>query len=174
MPLFKPDYYVKSFKTMDLDRLKQKGIRLLLCDIDNTLAAFDDPAASIAARRFIWQAETAGIQVALMSNNVKKRTESFARNLGAKRVYSFSLKPFPFTFWRAMRDYRVSPKQTAILGDQLFTDLLGGKLSGIYTVLSDPVSQRERPDTSLMRFLEGFVNRNYEKRNVMKRGEYDD
>lgn len=174
MPLFKPDYYVKSFQYLDINRLRARGIRLLLCDIDNTLVAFDDPDSNQAVRRFLQAVRSRGIEVALMSNNFKSRTSHFARDLGVENVYSFSMKPLPVTFWRAMKDHGCQPHEVALIGDQLFTDILGGNLSGIYTILSAPIVERERLDTWMMRILERVVFRWYEKKNIMKRGDFDD
>lgn len=173
MPVFKPDYYVKNFKYLDINRLKQMGIKLLLCDIDNTLVAFDDPDSNTGVRFFLDTVKSAGITVALVSNNLKNRVERFGRNLDVQ-VYSFACKPFPFTFWRAMMDHHFSPKETAILGDQLFTDMLGGRLAGITTILTAPACERERTDTKIMRTLERAVFHHYEKKGIMKRGEFDE
>lgn len=173
MHLFKPDYYVKSFKYLDINRLRRMNIRLLLCDIDNTLVAFDDPDSNHGVEFFIRAVQSAGIEVALMSNNVKSRTEKFGRFLGV-RIYSFSCKPFPFAFRKAMRDFGVKPSQTALIGDQLFTDILGGNLSGLMTILSAPIVERERTDTKILRSLERVVFHSYEKRGIMKRGDFDD
>ncbi len=173
MHVFKPDYYVKSFKYLDINRLKRDNIRLLLCDIDNTLVAFDEPDSNSGVHLFLDTLRSAGIEVALMSNNVKKRTEKFGRRLNI-HIYSFSCKPFPFKFRKAMKEFGVLPEQTAIIGDQLFTDVLGGNLAGITTILSAPIVERERPDTRIMRGLEHIVFHFYEKKGIMKRGDFDD
>ncbi|MEY8380531.1 YqeG family HAD IIIA-type phosphatase [Ileibacterium valens] len=173
MHLFKPDYYVKSFKYMDINRLKKMNIRLLLCDIDNTLVAFDEPHSNEGVRFFIEMVQSAGIQVALMSNNVKSRTEKFGQALGV-RIYSFSCKPFPFTFVKAMKDFGVRADHTALIGDQLFTDMLGGNLAGITTILTAPIVERDKLDTKALRTLERFVFHHYEKKGIMKRGDFDD
>ena len=39
--LFTPDWYIRSYRNLDLERLVQSGIRVLVCDIDNTLVAHD-------------------------------------------------------------------------------------------------------------------------------------
>ncbi len=173
MHLFKPDYYVKSFKYLDINRLKRMNIRLLLCDIDNTLVAFDDPDSNHGVEFFIRAVQSAGIEVALMSNNVKSRTEKFGESLNVK-IYSFSCKPFPFAFQKAMKDFNVSPQETALIGDQLFTDMLGGNMAGIMTILSAPIVERERPDTKILRGMERAVFHYYEKKGIMKRGDFDD
>lgn len=174
MPLFKPDYYVKSFKYVDINKLEAMGIKLLLCDIDNTLVAFDDPDSNKGVHLFIEALKSRGIKVALMSNNFSWRVKRFAKDLGMDRIYSFSMKPFPFTFRRAMKDYHLRPDQVALIGDQLFTDMLGGNLAGVYTILSAPIVERERLDTFLLRILERAVFRHYEKKGIMKRGDFDE
>lgn len=174
MSVLKPDYYIENFSHLDIQKLKQKQIRLLLCDIDNTLVAFDDPHSNLAVHDFIESVKAEGIQVALMSNNVAARTRRFGKDLGVQKIYSFCWKPMPFMYWKAMKDYACSPQETAILGDQLFTDILGGNLAGIYTILTKPIVERERTDTKVLRFFERRVFQNFEKNNIMKRGNFDD
>lgn len=174
MQIFHPDQYIRSYKSLDIPRLQEQGIKLLLCDIDNTLVAFDDPHSNEDVRQFMQALEAAGIKPALMSNNFKSRAKRFSKNLGVEKIYSFSLKPLPFTYWRAMLEHHVKRSETAILGDQLFTDILGGSIAGITTILTAPVVDRERPDTRFMRLLEKFLYRYYEKKNIMKRGDFDD
>ena len=62
MKLFTPDYYVESYRTLDLERLKRHGIRVLVCDIDNTLAAHDEPLPDAQAIAFVRRVRDAGIQ----------------------------------------------------------------------------------------------------------------
>lgn len=73
-----------------------------------------------------------------------------------------------------MKHYNVSPNQTALLGDQLMTDMLGGHLAGIYTILTAPIIEKDKWDTQINRFFEGFIYRHFEKKNILKKGEFDD
>ena len=68
MNLFAPDYYVKSFKTLDLQKLHEKGIQLLLCDIDNTLVAYDEAIPNQDVVDFVKKLNLNGIEIALCSN----------------------------------------------------------------------------------------------------------
>ena len=77
MSLFKPDYYVSSYRKIDIDRLKQAGIRLLLCDIDNTLMAYNEKVPNQEVIAFIEKVKASGITVALCSNATKKRAYRF-------------------------------------------------------------------------------------------------
>lgn len=172
MSLFKPDYYVSSFQSIDIERLKKAGIRLLLCDIDNTLMAYNEKAPNQQVVSFIDTVQAQGIEVALCSNASKKRAQRFARDLHVSQVYYLSLKPLPFKFWRAMKEHGYSKRQIALLGDQLFTDMLGGHLAGIYTILTAPISHIDRGSTKITRKFEDLVYRHLEKKGFRK-GEFD-
>ncbi len=174
MSLFRPDYYVSNFENINIDRLKKRGIRLLLCDIDNTLVAFNDPESNEKVKRFLRKVEENGILVALCSNAAPARAKRFARDLDVDKVYYLSFKPLSRNIKKAMKHYNVSPNQTALLGDQLMTDMLGGHLAGIYTILTAPIIEKDKWDTQINRFFEGFIYRHFEKKNILKKGEFDD
>lgn len=173
MKLFKPDYYVKSFDTIQIERLKKNKIKVLLCDIDNTLVAYDEEQPNKRVIQFIRWMESNGIQVALCSNAPKKRATRFSEKLGLK-TYWFSCKPFPFCFWRVKKDFHVHANEIALIGDQIYTDILGGNFSGLYTILSDPIDVKDRNVTKVFRVFEKLVYYHLEKRNELNRGEYDD
>lgn len=157
--LLQPDLNVTSFRQLDPHALADQGIRLLICDIDNTLVAYDDPDANRDVEAFLHTAKSAGLHTVLMSNNFPWRVERFARDLGLEKVYAFSMKPMPFSYRKACRDFGLEPQQAAILGDQLFTDTLGGNLAGVTTILSHPLVEKERADTKLLRFFERLAGR---------------
>lgn len=157
--LLEPDLEVTSFRQLDAAHLKEAGIRLLICDIDNTLVAYDDPDSNRDVEHFLQAIQDAGIHTALMSNNFSWRVERFAKDLGLEKVYAFAMKPMPFSYLKACRDFGLKPSQAAILGDQLFTDTLGGNLAGVTTILSHPLVNRERFDTRILRVLERLAGR---------------
>lgn len=174
MKLFKPDYYVKDFESINVEKLKSKGIKLLLCDIDNTLVAYDDPKPNQKVVAFIDYIQAYGIQVALCSNAPKQRATRFSQELHVQKTYWFSCKPFPFCFKKAMKDYRVKANEIALIGDQIYTDILGGNFSGVYTILSAPIAVKDRNVTKVFRVFEKLVYYHLEKNNELKRGEFDD
>ena len=141
MKLFTPDYYVESYRALDVERLKQHGIRLLVCDIDNTLAAHDEPLPDDAAKAFVKRVRDAGIQVVFISNNKRERVERFASCFDAK-CYPFARKPLKQTYRKMLRELRYAPHQVAVLGDQLLTDMLGANRMHFYTILTRPLVSR--------------------------------
>lgn len=172
--LFKPSYYVSNYKKVSISRLKDEGIRLLLCDIDNTLVASHELDAGEEVKRFVHKMEQAGISIAIVSNARRSRAMRFSKDLAVAKVYYLSLKPLPINLKKAIKSQGVTACQTALIGDQLFTDILGGNIAGIYTILTQPISQKDKGWTKINRWLEGiafcFLNKKY----GFKKGGFDD
>lgn len=174
MKFLNPDYYVRSFKSLQPVKLKKAGIRLLFCDIDNTLAVLGQEGCSEDNAAFLERMKRCGIEVVLMTNNTKKHTEQVLGGRPDCQVETFCLKPSPTRLWMELSRRNLKPSQAAILGDQLFTDMLAGRLAGVMTVLTAPLSEKERSDTKVMRFFENFVYEKLEKEGQMKRGMFHD
>lgn len=173
MKLFTPDYYVESYRALDLERLKRHGIRVLVCDIDNTLAAHDEPLPDTQAIAFVRRVRDAGIQVVFISNNKRERVERFAGAVDAK-CYPFARKPLKQTYRKMLRELHYAPHQVAVLGDQLLTDMLGANRMHFYTILTKPLVSRDLNCTKVNRVFEQMVFRVLERQGKIKRGEYDD
>ena len=151
-----PDLYLRTVRDIDLDALKRRGIDTLLIDLDNTLLPRD---SSVVPPEIVeWAAELArkGFTVCLVSNNWHERVNEVAEQLGFSLVAK-AIKPLPFAFLRALKKVGSTRKRSAIVGDQMFTDVLGGKLLGIKTVLVLPLSQSDLPHTLALRQLERLL-----------------
>jgi HAD superfamily phosphatase (TIGR01668 family) len=154
---FFPDLVLSSFLDLDRAMLLQRGIRGLVFDLDNTIvrrdASFLSPAADLKLRDLL----AGGFRVAIVSNNGSVRVSSLAGTLGVPYV-SRAVKPFGAGFKRAMRLTGTGRRETAVVGDQIFTDVLGGNLLGLYTILVRPLPGREFIGTRLIsRPLEKLV-----------------
>ena len=148
-----PDLYVRTVRDIDLDALKARGVDTLLVDLDNTLLPRD---SSIVPPEIVaWSAQLAdkGFSVCLVSNNWHERVREVADELGFSLVAK-AVKPLPFAFLRALRLVGSTRQRSAIVGDQMFTDVLGGKLLGIRTVLVLPLSHSDLPHTLMLRRVE--------------------
>jgi HAD superfamily phosphatase (TIGR01668 family) len=151
--LLTPDLYYSSVSAIDLSVLADRGVRTLLVDLDNTLVRrtiSDVPDSALAFARSV---RAAGMTACIVSNNWHARVSATADALGFG-VVSKALKPLPFAFLVAMRREGVDASQTVVVGDQLFTDVLGGNLLGITTLLVSPLSASDLPHTLLLRRLE--------------------
>lgn len=171
--IFTPNLYIKSYQSLNIERLKQHKIKVLVCDIDNTLVAHDEAYPDENVKAFIKRVKAAGIQVVLVSNNVKERVETFAHELDVK-TYPFAKKPLKGTYLKMMRDCGCKPKEIAVLGDQLLTDMLGANRVGFYTILTHPVAQKDLTCTKINRVVENFVFCLLNVQGKLKKGEFDE
>jgi HAD superfamily phosphatase (TIGR01668 family) len=156
--LFYPDIALKRVWDIRPELLLGLGIKALLLDIDNTLTTHGNPEPIQKAVAWLKEINAAGINAVLVSNNRKERVEAFAEGLGAGFVFR-SLKPLPVGFRRAARSLRLKPGQFAVVGDQIFTDILGGRLFGAKTVLLEPIEPEPGPFFRLKRRLEARIRR---------------
>ena len=97
-----------------------------------------------------------GFRVCLVSNNWHERVSTVAEELGFELVAK-AVKPLPFAFLRALSKLGSTRRSSVVVGDQLFTDVLGGKLLGMRTVLVLPLSTYDLPHTLMLRKLERLV-----------------
>ena len=153
MPFLKPDLIVESLRDIDIAHCYAIGIRCFLLDLDNTIAPWHSPEISGVATELIRKSKEACITVVLFSNSTEERTRKAAWSAGIS-YYAAAKKPFPFRYRQVMRELSYRPEEIMTIGDQLFTDVLGGNLSGCRTLLVSPLSEKEFTGTRLLRFLE--------------------
>lgn len=175
LKLFAPDKYISGYAKVNPDELKKQGIRVLVCDIDNTLVAHDEADPSEEVKVFLQKAKDSGLEIILISNNVEERVSRFARGLPFHvRIYPFAKKPLKMTYRKMMRDTGYDRSQIAVLGDQLLTDMLGANRMRFYTILTHPVAQRDLTCTKINRIFENIIFRLLAVSGKLKRGTFDD
>jgi len=151
-----PDLYVQSVFGMDLGALSAMGVDTLLVDLDNTLLARNSGAVTDEAKLWVARAKSSGFRVCLVSNNWHERVSGVARELDVELVAK-AVKPLPFAFLKALRKMGSTRGRSATIGDQLFTDVLGGRLLGMKTVMVVPLSSSDLPHTLVLRKLERIM-----------------
>ncbi|MGV8082419.1 MAG: YqeG family HAD IIIA-type phosphatase [Coriobacteriia bacterium] len=151
-----PDFYYRSVRDIDLDELKRRGIETLLVDLDNTLLPRDTNVVPSEIREWAAEVERKGFRICLISNNWHERVFSVAQSLGCELV-SKAIKPLPPAFLLGLRRTGSKRRHAAVVGDQLFTDMLGGKLLGMTTVMVLPLSKTDLPHTLFLRKIERRV-----------------
>lgn len=134
-----PDFYFDSIHSIDIESLRARGITLLLADLDNTLVTYGEKTPSPAVEAWRDALAAAGITLFILSNSRKPgRAQRFAQALGVP-YEGHAGKPRAGGFVRAMERMGVTPAQTAIVGDQIFTDIWGGNNAGVLTLLVHPI-----------------------------------
>ena len=153
---FYPDIRFTSIKDITADILKEKGISYALLDIDNTLVSYTSPLADENAKAFLSMLSEIGVKYAFVSNNHKARVGKFAEEFGAVYVND-AAKPLLFGIKRAMRKIGAEKGKTALIGDQVFTDVYAGKRAGLLTIMVDPIESKETPFFAVKRYFEKIV-----------------
>jgi HAD superfamily phosphatase (TIGR01668 family) len=151
--MLSPDYYLRSVNDIDLGELRKRGVDTLLVDLDNTLLPRDSSVVPDSAKRWARSLSAEGFKVCLVSNNWHERVSEVADELGIELVAK-AVKPLPFAFLRALGKLGSSRSRAAVVGDQLFTDVVGGKLLGMVTVMVLPLSESDLPHTLALRRIE--------------------
>ncbi len=151
---FIPDEYLPSIHWVDPARLGRRGIRGIILDLDNTLVEWNHPEPPEELLGWFAKVRQAGLRTCVVSNNSAARVQGFVHRLEIPGIDK-AVKPRRGAFRRAMALMGTSPGETAVVGDQIFTDILGGKRLGLYTILVAPVTRREFIGTRLVRLVEG-------------------
>lgn len=159
---FYPDYYIKSIFEIDIEDLQKKGIKALIFDIDNTLVPYDVAVPSKKIIKFFKELQDKGFKICLFSNNNKERVVRFNSGLKLLAIHKAN-KPLTIKFKRAMTVLGTDKASTAIIGDQIFTDVYGGNRVGITTILVMPVSDKDEWITKIKRGIERRIISAYEK-----------
>lgn len=154
----RPQEYHNSIFEIDLDRLRRMGKRAIILDLDNTLVRWNDPTPTPKLLEWLAAVRAHGLMPCIVSNNSGPRVGEFAARAGVPFVPS-AAKPRVKGFRQAMRQLGVAPDETVVVGDQLFTDVLGGNRAGAYTILVVPIDRREFIGTRLVRLIERRVLR---------------
>lgn len=125
--------------------LVEQGISLLLADLDNTLVPYGVAEATEQVKAWNGELKNAGITLFILSNNRHpQRAKVFAQSLDVPYI-GHGGKPKTKSFYKAMKAQDKTKSQTAIVGDQLFTDILGGNRSGVATYLVEPIALKGNP-----------------------------
>lgn len=156
MRCFIPRQKIDSVHSLDLEQLKSLGIRGIIFDIDNTLESHKVPEPSEKVLSLIENVKKEGFSICLISNGKIPRVELFNRSLSLAAVGN-AQKPRKKNLRRAMQLLGTSANETALVGDQIFTDVYGGNRMGFYTVLVDPIEQIENKFFYVKRFFERLI-----------------
>ena len=138
MSLFFPTLYRRRITDVTVDDLHCLGVKALLLDVDNTLTTHDAPDLTNAVKAWLTDMQTAGFSLIIVSNNRAERVAPFAEKIGLS-YYAHARKPLPFGFRAAAKQVGVCRKECVVIGDQLFTDMLGANLAGIPSILLEPI-----------------------------------
>ncbi len=138
----KPDFILGTYSEVTPEFCREHGITALICDIDNTLVTYDDPVPTEPVLAWYRKLKAAGIPISFVSNNEPERVFTFAAPLGVP-AFPKCGKPSRRGVRAAMEAMESSPDGTVFLGDQLLTDVMSAKRSGIRAIVVPPIKDKK-------------------------------
>lgn len=159
--LITPREWVASVTDIDPEHLKRLGIKGLILDLDETLvtAISHTPQAQVCA--WITRMRSEFLLYIVSNNTSGDRVQRVAQNLDLPWLHQ-AFKPRRKGFRQALEAMKLAPGEVAIVGDQLFTDVLGGNRLGAYPILVTPIAPETRPLRQAMRLVEAMFIHQYE------------
>lgn len=139
-----PAYYANHILEITPEFIRACGCSAVLADIDNTLSHVDAPDATPEGIRWMQSLKDAGIAFGFISNNDPPRVEPFAEKYGAA-FFCHAQKPMPNGYYKLAERLGKPISECMLVGDQLFTDVLGGNNAGMCTIIVTPLCEEEDP-----------------------------
>ncbi|CAM3113465.1 YqeG family HAD IIIA-type phosphatase [Filibacter tadaridae] len=163
---FLPNEFVKTVFQVTPEYLRAKGIKGVITDLDNTLVAWDNPAATPEIIEWMKGMNNAGILVTVVSNNNEMRVKTFCDPLGTPFICD-ARKPMTKSFKKACAAMGTKKEETVVIGDQLMTDILGGNRKGLHTILVVPVASSDGFFTKFNRMIERRIMARMKRRGLI-------
>ena len=157
MPLFYPTVRKHRITDITADDLRALGVWGLLLDVDNTLTRYKSQELDPAVAAWLQRMQQQGIALTVVSNGLPRRVRPFAQKIGL-RCIAFACKPSPVGYLRGARRLGLPRRQCAIVGDQMFTDVVGANLCGMRSIMLDPIElEQGKPTIQLKRKCERWM-----------------
>jgi HAD superfamily phosphatase (TIGR01668 family) len=151
-----PTSYAPSVAAIDIERLAANGFAGIIIDLDNTLVAYRRLVPEDRDVRWIRAACERGLRIVMVTNNATPWAASIARDLGIPCIPN-ARKPLPAGFRRALATLALPRQSVIVVGDQLFTDILGAKIFGLAAILVEPLVDHDPHNTRWLRIFERWL-----------------
>lgn len=160
---FYPKIYLDSIKDVSLELLEQNNIKAVILDMDNTLIDFNCNILE-GAKQWCNKLKENGIKLIIVSNsNKKEKLDKISRELKLEYI-AFAMKPLKRGFKKAVKKLKVMPENIAVIGDQVFTDVIGANHAHMYSILVKPLDEKDILLTVLKRPIENYILKKYMKK----------
>lgn len=155
-----PDIKLDRVTEITVELLKKYNINALILDVDNTLSTHHGQHLTEGLEEWLSLMRENDIKLTVLSNSTDKRLTPFAKKIGLDFI-SLGLKPLPFGYIRAIKALGSDKSNTAIVGDQIFTDTLGGNAVGLTTILLTPIKPERSVRFRFKRMLERKILKHF-------------
>ncbi len=154
--IFRPNIKLDKITDISVEILKKYNIDSLILDVDNTLSTHHGQVLTEGLIDWLNTMRQNNIKLTILSNSKSKRLEPFAKKIDLDYI-SLGLKPLPFGYLRALKKLNSKRKNTAIVGDQIFTDVIGGNVVGVKTIWLTPIEPEPMLSFRIRRKLESYL-----------------
>jgi HAD superfamily phosphatase (TIGR01668 family) len=151
-----PKLYLEKVTDITIEALKENNIKGLILDVDNTLIDIDRKMIDGLVE---WKnnLEKNNIKFIILSNSNKKdKVETVAKNLNISYL-GFAKKPFKSGFKKAAEKLNLENEKIGVVGDQIFTDVIGANRCNMFSILVKPISEKDLLITKWKRPLENKI-----------------
>lgn len=158
--IFYPKGYFNKVSEISFEYLKENNIKGLILDVDNTLI---DYYKNISEETINWAngLKQNGIKMCILSNsNKQEKVKEVAKKLDLEYTY-FGMKPLKRGFKRAKEMLGLKNSEIAAIGDQIFTDVLGANRMKMYSILVEPIQEKDIFVTLIKRPIENYIKKKY-------------
>jgi HAD superfamily phosphatase (TIGR01668 family) len=162
-----PKEHVDNIFMINPQHLINMGIKGIAADLDNTLLPWKNDVFLPEVLAWIDELKNSDFKICLVSNAKPQRVKNLAKILDVPAVWK-AVKPSRGAFRKALDILQLKPSEVAMIGDQIFTDTLGGNRAGFYTILVSPLEKKEFAGTMLVRKIERLVLRALRRRGYLK------
>jgi HAD superfamily phosphatase (TIGR01668 family) len=161
MNILKPTKIYDSVSSIDFDDLRSLNIKGILIDIDNTLI---DMYRNVPKEIFDWirKAKENGFKMLVLSNTNNRKKVKFISESFDLECVSFAMKPLKWGYNRALKKIGLKAEEVCMIGDQIFTDVLGANRLKIASIYVKPISKKEYWYTAWKRAIENSIIKKYE------------
>jgi len=154
---FCPSHAVHRLQDVDPAALSNRGIKLILIDVDNTLVKWRTEDFAKETLEWIATAKSHGIQICILSNTRNPaRLERLSKVLEIPALRG-KFKPSTAMYLEALQKFNVKENQAVMIGDQIFTDIFGANRAGIEAIWLQPISPHDFVGTKVSRFGERLI-----------------
>lgn len=158
-----PDKYIDKVEQITIELLQENDIKALILDVDNTLIDYNK---NLSQSIIDWAKglKEQGIKLYILSNtNQKEKVENVAKKLEIP-YQNLAKKPLKKGFLKVQKELNEIPKNIGVVGDQIFTDILGGNRCNMFTILVEPIDPTDFWYTAWKRPLENKIKKTYKNR----------
>ena len=157
-----PNELLNKVEEITIEFIQKHKLKALILDVDNTLIDYNK---NLSEEKIKWakNLKGQGVKLYILSNtNKKEKVEKVAEALGIPYIL-FAKKPSKTGFLKIQKILELKPEQIGVVGDQIFTDVIGGNRCKMFTILVEPVDKKDLLITAWKRPIEEKIKQKYKK-----------